>query len=151
MALSFQVESVDSWVADARPLIHEHWQELGLDLDLAIDPDIDKMKLMEQAGAWFVMTARDAGALVGYLLAIVSPHLHYKSSKPMLIVDAYYVRPDVRNGAGARLLSFMEEFAKEKGAIKIYLSCKAHRDHSKLFEAMGYHLSDYAFIKRIGV
>jgi len=149
MALSFQIESIDCWIADARPLIFAHWQELGLDLDLAIDPDIEKMKLMEKMGLFFVLTARETDKLVGYLLALVSPHLHYKSSKPMLIVDAYYVTPEFRNGAGVRLLKFMEETAHQKGAIKIYLSCKVHRDHSKLFESLGYRLSDFAFIKRM--
>jgi len=49
-----------------------------------------------------------------------------------------------------QLLKFMEMFAREKKAIKIYLSCKVHKDHSRLFNALGYRLSDYAFTKRIG-
>ena len=67
----------------------------------------------------------------------------------MLIVDAYYVKPEFRQGTGLRLLKYMEEFARMRGAIKIYLSCKVHKDHSRLFQALGYRLSDYAFTKRL--
>lgn len=146
---TYQVEPVDSFVLEATPLIYEHWQELGLDLDLRGDPDFDKMSMLEKAGMWHVLTARHEGKLVGYLWALISPHLHYRNSGLMLIVDAYFVLPEYRRGTGLGLLKFMEAYAHEKKAIKIYLTCKVHKDQSKLFEALGYRLSDYAFTKRI--
>lgn len=149
MPLSLQIETVSKWANEAMPLVFKHWQELGLDLDLKIDPDVQKMQLLEDAGLWSVITVRDREKMVGYVLAIISTHLHYKSSSPMLIVDAYYVLPEYRRGAGVRLFKYMEELAKSRGCIKIYLSCKVHRDHSKIFQGLGYKLSDYAFIKRI--
>lgn len=148
--MQFQVEAVAQWAADAPDLYCKHWQELGLDLDLKIDPDIEKMTILEKAGAFTVVTAREDGRLVGYLLAVVSTHLHYRSSPKMFIVDAYYILPEFRNGTGVRMFRFAEKLAHSLGAIKIYLSCKVHKDHSKLFTALGYRLSDYAFIKRIG-
>ena len=147
--LTFQVETVDEWARDAGEIYREHWKELGLDLDLEIAPDIEKMRIMESVGVWKVIAARSGGRLVGYVLAVFSPHLHYRTSPPMFIVDAYYIAPEFRNGDGAKMLIFAEELAKSLGAIKIYLSCKVHQDHSALFTALGYRLSDYAFIKRI--
>ena len=149
MNVTLQTESVKDWAKDAMPLVEKHWQELGLDLDLEIAPDIAKMEMLEQAGIWKVITARQDAKLVGYVLAILSTHLHYRTSPPMFIVDAYYVLPEARRGTGARLLRFAEHLAKSAGAIKIYLSCKVHKDHTTLFKALGYRLSDYAFIKRV--
>jgi hypothetical protein len=149
MNCTYQLETVDNWYADAKPLYEKHWQELGLDLDLKIDPDVDKMRLMEQNGMFTVITVRNAGRLVGYLLAVVSNHLHYRSSPKMFIVDAYYVLPEFRQGTGTKLFKFAEHIAQTLGTIKIYLSCKVHKDHSRLFKTLGYRLSDYAFIKRI--
>src|SRR6185312_6140780 len=147
--LSFQIESVEQWASEAAPLYGKHWRELGLDLDLEIAPDIEKMKVMESLGIFTVITARQEGKLIGYLLAVVSTHLHYRTSPRMFIIDAYYILPEFRKGAGAKLLKFAEHTAKKLGAIKMYLSCKVHEDHSDLFRALGYRLSDYAFIKRI--
>lgn len=149
MNCTFQLESVERWAADAKPLYIKHWRELGLDLDLEIAPDIEKMRVMEQVGLFIVITVRSAGELVGYLLAVVSTHLHYRTSPRMFIVDAYYIVPEFRKGVGVKLFKFAEHIAKELGTIKMYLSCKVHKDHSKLFTALGYRLSDYAFIKRI--
>lgn len=146
---TFQIEPVESFVLEATPLVYAHWQELGLDLDLRGDPDFDKMALLEKMGFWHILTARNNGKLVGYLWALLAPHLHYRNSGLMLIVDAYYVAPEYRRGTGLALLKFMESFAHEKRAIKVYLTCKVHRDQSKLFTAMGYRLSDYCFVKRI--
>jgi hypothetical protein len=147
--LSFQTEHVEQFEPEVMPLLINHWQELGLDLDLEAAPDFAKMVMLENAGMWHILTVRDGKKLVGYLWALLTPHLHYKNSGPMLIVDAYYVVPEYRNGAGLRMLTFMESFARKMGAIKIYLSCKVHQDHSELFKRMGYRLSDYAFTKRI--
>lgn len=147
--MTVQVESVEAWERDAQELLRGHWEELGLDLDLPLDPDIEKMKVLESLGMWKVLTVRDDGKMVGYLLGLFSTHLHYKSSPKMFIVDAYYICPEARRGAGVKMLKFMESKAKELGAIKIYLTCKVHRDHSQLFLALGYRLSDYAFTKRI--
>lgn len=146
---TFQLESVEEWASEAKDLIYAHWQELGMDLDLEIAPDFAKMKALEDLGMFHVITVRDDGRLVGYLLALVSQHFHYRTSPPMLIVDAYYVSPECRSGAGVKLVRFTESFAHRLGAIKIYFSCKVHRDHTRLFQALGYQLSDYAFVKRI--
>jgi GNAT superfamily N-acetyltransferase len=148
--ITFQLETIDQWRTDAAPLLYDHWQELGLDTDLKNDINFDHLRKLEAAGMWLTMTARDGDKLVGYVAALFSKHLHYTSSGQMLIVDMYYVAPEYRRGTGVKLLAFMEATARAKNAIKIYLSCKVHRDHSKLFVRMGYRLSDYAFTKRIG-
>lgn len=147
--LTIQVESIKSWYDDAVPLIYDHWQELGLDTDLKGDINTEALKTLEKMGIASVITVRDDGRMAGYLLAIHTPHLHYQSSPPMYIVDMYYIAPEYRKGAGVMLFKFMESYAKKLGCIKLYLSCKVHKDHSRLFEALGYRLSDCAFTKRI--
>lgn len=146
---TFQVESVEDWASESKELVYAHWQELGLDLDLEIAPDFAKMKAMEDAGMFKVITVREDGRMGGYLLAVVSVHLHYRNAPKMLIVDAYYVSPECRSGTGVKLVRFTEDVAHRLGAIKIYFSCKVHKDHTQLFQALGYRLSDYAFTKRI--
>lgn len=149
MPLSFQIEPSAKWYDEAKPLIYAHWQELGLDTDLEGDIDIHALTILEETGQCSLITARKDGELIGYLLAFHRPHLHYKSSPPVFIVDMYYISPPYRSGAGVRLFMFMQDYAKRIGCIKIYLSCKVHEDHSKIFEALGFKLSDYAFVKRI--
>lgn len=149
MPLAIQIDDMRRWYDDAKDLIYDHWQELGLDTDLKGDVDVDTLATLEESGGASVITARDDGRIVGYLLAIHRPHLHYKSSPPVFIVDMYYIAPEYRHGLGVRLLMFMQHYAKKIGCIKLYLSCKVHKDHSELFKKLGFKLSDYAFVKRI--
>lgn len=150
MPLSIQIESIEKWHEEARPtLIDDHWKELGLDLDLKGDINIEALKKMEAAGIASVITVRKDGWMIGYLMGIHCPHLHYHTSPPMFIVDMYYIVPKHRNGAGVRMFKFLEHYAKQIGCIKIYNSTKVHKDHSALFEKLGYKLSDHVFTKRI--
>lgn len=146
---TLQIEPVEEWASESKDLVYAHWQELGRDLDLEIAPDFEKMKILESLGMFKVITAREEGQLVGYLLAVVNTHLHYRTSPPMFIVDAYFISPESRSGTGTKLFLYSESVAKKLGAIKIYASCKVHKDHSKFFNALGYQLSDFAFTKRI--
>lgn len=149
MPLSIQTETVDQWFHDAIPLLYDHWQELGLDTDLKGDVNTDILRVLEQNKALALITVRDEENLVGYLVAIVNPHLHYRSSPPMFIVDMYYIVPKYRRGAGVRMFKFAEDQARKLGCIKFYLSCKVHKDHTALFEGLGFRLSDFAFTKRL--
>lgn len=149
MPVSIQIETVESWFKDATPLIYDHWQELGMDTDLKGDVNTDALSKLEAAGSCTVITVRDGDAIVGYLMAIHYPHLHYQSSPPVFVVDMHYVKPAYRAINGVRLFKFAENYAKKIGCIKIYLSCKVHQDHSEFFRALGYRPSDYVFIKRI--
>lgn len=146
--LKIQVEDIESWYKEAKPLIYNHWQELGLDTDLKGDVNIEALCMLEKTGIASVLVVREDDKMAGYLLAIHTPHLHYKSSPPMYIVDMYYIAPEYRKGAGVMLFKFAEDYAKKLGCIKMYLSCKVHKDHSRLFEALGFTLSDFAFTKR---
>jgi N-acetylglutamate synthase-like GNAT family acetyltransferase len=146
---TFQVERVEVWESECEKLVYEHWQELGLDLDLEIAPNFEAMKQLESMGMFKVITVREDGRMVGYLLAVINTHLHYRTSPKMFIVDAYWISPECRNGTGVKLFKYVEEVAKSLDCIKIYASFKIHKNHSRFFELLGYGQSDIAVTKRI--
>lgn len=147
--ISFQQEQFASFVKDAQPLFEQHYSELALDQDkIKLSLDLSKYEKAERDGYLFVFTARDAGELFGYYTAGLLPHLHYANAGTMASTDMYWIHPDYRRGMlGAKFLMAIENALREKGITKIYISCKAHHDLTKLFQALGYHLSDYMFTK----
>jgi len=78
-------------------------------------------------------------------MGLILRHFHYWNAGVMCWVDNYFLLPEYRNGNGARMLGFFRQRLKHMGVIKWHLSCKAHRDHSALFRAMGLKLSDHVF------
>lgn len=152
MPLTFQVESFDSWMRDVEPLIYPHWKELTLDKDICDDPwpDEAKFRQAEKEGTLLIVTARDDGKLAGYWVGALLPHLHYRNCGLMLHTDMYFLDQRYRVAAnGIRLLQEVQRIGKGRGAVKFYISCKAHEDHTRIFEAMGMRKTDYVFTRRL--
>jgi GNAT superfamily N-acetyltransferase len=148
----FAVESWPDFWRDAEgALIYRHYQELALHQgQIPLSPDVEKYEAADKLGMAHIVTVRHEGKLVGYFIAAIIGHLHYKNAGPMATTDIYYLSPEFRTGGiGLKMLLFLEESLKAKGVVKIYLSTKAHQDHGPLFEALGYQLSDRVFTKLV--
>lgn len=97
-----------------------------------------------------IVTARDRGRLVGYWVGALLPHMHYPEAGEMAHTDMYFLDPRYRTGGnGIRLIDMAEQEARKRGAVKFYISCKIHEDHTRMLEAMGFRKTDYVFTKRL--
>lgn len=126
-----------------------HWDDLALDKLLFVrDLDHEKYFQMDQLGMLHIVTARDDGKLVGYIICFVMPHIHYKSSGLVALADMYFILKEYRQGGlGVRMFRYMEAGLKFRGVIRAHMSCKLHENHTKLFEGMGWTLTDLTFSK----
>lgn len=139
-------------MGDVEPLIYPHWKELTIDKDICDDPwpDEAKFREVESQGRLLIITARADGQLVGYWVGALLDHLHYRNMGLTCYTDMYFLSPRYRVAAnGVKLLAMAEAEARKLGAVKFYLSCKVHEDHSELFEAMGFRKTDFMFTKRL--
>jgi|SRR5579864_809106 len=145
--ITFQVESLASWAKDLEPLAPLHYKELSLD---GFKPLLktDKYLEFENMGILNIITARDDGKMIGYYFVAIIPHLHYAEAGLMGFTDMYFLHPEYRKGTiGIRFIQFVEQVLKGKGAVKIYVSCKVHRDLQPFWEGCGYRFSDKMFTK----
>ncbi len=147
--LSFQVERWAEFWRDCQELLPIHWNELALDKDtIALGVDDKRFATIDEQGLLHILTVRSRGEMVGYYLAIVMPHLHYKDAGLMAFTDMYFLHPDYRKGLnGITFLKEAERTLKERGVVKMYISHKVHLDHTKLFDRLGWKMSDKAFTK----
>lgn len=148
----YQVERWADFVVDGEKIFPEHYKELALDQSkIKLDVDYERYEKADADGNGLIVTARSDGKLIGYYIAMILPHLHYKSAGKMSYPDVYYILPEFRTGGvGAKLIMALEIALKAVGVVKIYQSCKVHQDHSALFEALGYKKSDIVLTKYIG-
>lgn len=117
---------------------------------IALDVDADRFKVIDDQGLLHILTARFNGWMVGYYIAIVMPHLHYKSAGIMAFTDMFYILPQYRNGGnGVKLFTEAERTLRDRGVKKAYISTKVHQDHTEIFERLGWKLSDKSFIKML--
>ena len=136
-----------AFVEELKELFPLHYEELCVTKDFPLVPDYDAYKRLADAGMLRCITVRADEELIGYIIFIVQPHLHYMTCKTAF-EDIYYVRPDFRKGrVGIRLFKYAEEVLKAIGVNRVIMHTKIHMDNSKLFEYLGYKWTDKLFTK----
>lgn len=149
--ITFAVE--DWFEVRGQMAIHwpEHWAEVALNKDtIPLDPDFDSYDMHANSGVLHIVVARKQGAVVGYHVSIVRPHLHYRRSLSAF-TDVYYVAPQYRTGrTPLRLFEFVEKTLKARGVQKIFTGTKLSLDAGPLFKHMGWTPTETLFTKYIG-
>jgi L-amino acid N-acyltransferase YncA len=145
--------AVERWrdlKAEMLPLLQRHWREIALNHEaVPLDIDHERYDALDEGGALHIVTVRRAGVLIGYHVAIVSTHLHYKSTLHG-ITDVYYIAPEARHGVtGMRLFQWVEREMKALGVRKLFTATKLHLDQGALFEHLGYQPVERLYAKII--
>src|SRR4051812_26390781 len=97
--MEFQCESYAGVLEEIKPLLDLHWNEIASHKErFLLEPDWKKYEALANNGVMRIFTARENGALIGYAIFFVTPHLHYKK---MIIAknDITYLCPDFRKGS----------------------------------------------------
>lgn len=146
--ITFHVEPWCEFKRDAAYLWPKHWEEVAVNRDkIKLDVDYAQYDAMDAQGSLCVIAARSAGAIVGYWIGVIRPHLHYASSLTAF-TDIYFVdKPFRKLGAGQQLFAFVEQELRRRGVQKIFTATKLHLDHSALFKASGYSETEVVFTK----
>jgi N-acetylglutamate synthase-like GNAT family acetyltransferase len=146
--LVFAQEAWPDVVDEMKPLFVRHWQEIGVDRDVVLmDMDYEMYDKYHEIGYLKIVTVREAGKLVGYCMALLCTHLHYRSTL-FGLGDLYYIAPEHRKGsAGLRMFMEMEKLMRSLGAKKLTTITKMHHDLSPMFEKLGWKSVEKTFSK----
>ena len=147
--LTFAIEKFSQCAHELAPVFGEHWREIALDKDkIKLAPWWERYASIDDQGMLHLLIMRIDGQLVGYYMAYILPHMHYRDSGLQAVTDAYFILPKHRKGgAGAKLLKEMERTLKKRGCVRVYISTKVHQDHGPLFEKMGFLFTDKMYTK----
>lgn len=150
-SVSFAIEPLSALeTPEAAALFDAHWREIGQERDLLeLDPDWDLFRKAEASGQLLIVTARDnAGALVGYVLAFVRRHPHYR---PICgFEDSHFLRADMRGqGNGKAMLKFASDAMRDRGARVAFIHGKLEHDHRSMLEEIGFRPLDFIYVKRL--
>lgn len=148
--ITFQKESYFHCMAELRPLLVKHAEELSPHKGkYPLFPKVEILSLLQDIGRLHIMTARDDGKIIGYCSFLEGESLHYEGVNNFE-VDAFYLLKEYRKGlTGYKLLKEAHEMCKREGATHIIQKCKVSADLSKLFERMGFTKIEYTFMKEV--
>ena len=135
------------FIEELRLILPEHYDELCVTKDFPLDPDYEAYGRLCVAGMLKCITCRVDDMLVGYAIFVVNPHLHYKSCRTAF-EDIYFLKKEFRQGrTGIRLFQYAEDALRNAGVHRIIMHTKLHMDNSRLFEYLGYKMTDKLFTK----
>jgi GNAT superfamily N-acetyltransferase len=152
MDLTFQAEPFSPALLDEmQPYFHAHWKEIALLQDkIPLDPDWGKYEEVNRQGKLHILTARDGTKLVGYHVAFIDPHHHYKSTL-FATTDIFYLAPEYRKGAnGIKLFARLEEELRKIGVKKMVTITKLHSNVGPIFQRLGWTHVENTFTKWLG-
>ena len=113
---------------------------------IPLDINFDQYILQEKNGYLHLFTARNNKELIGYILGFIRPHSHNKVLT--YFNDCYYVKNKYRNnGIGTEFFKQQENDLNKLNVKRIIQFTKLHNSHQKLFESLGYTLSDIVVTK----
>ena len=156
--ITYLVEPWSLIRSEIAQLWQRHYDELVSDKDkIPLAPDYRQYQEHATSGALHIVTARSDGQLIGYVFAIVRPHLHYATTL-CGFWDLYYVTPEHRKGLGLSLVGHpgvalfreAEKSLRARGVKKMFSGTKMWRDASHIFEYLGWVETERLFTKWIG-
>ncbi len=145
--ITYHDEDPTVFFKELAPILPAHYEELCVTKDFSLEPDFAAYDRLHKAGFLRAVTCRSNEELVGYIIFIIQPHLHFCSCITAF-EDLYYVKKEHRKGrTGIRLFQYAEKVLKEAGVKRIIMHTKVHMDNSRLFEYLGYKNTDKLFSK----
>jgi hypothetical protein len=150
--MTYEHESYSAISEEIRPLLRRHWEAIANDKEaVPLDVDEEKYRALDSAGLLVIITARVDGRLVGYIAAILSPHLHYRSTL-FATFDVFWMEPEFRSGLnGVGLFTRMLLQLKAAGVVKVVGQSKvgSGRDVSAIYRALGFEQAEILYTRTI--
>lgn len=139
--LTTQLEGIAQAMAEAAPLMEEHYQELSGHRahGFPVAPLVGQYLAREARGELLCVTLRDAGKLVGYYVGVVAPGMHYGTCLT-LATDLFWVAKSHRGHfGGPKLFKAVLAEAKRRGVKVMFAAHKlAVPEAGRLFTILGF-------------
>ena len=146
-SIVYASEDLSEFVDELQHILNEHYDELCVTKDFPLLPDYEAYGRLTVNNMLRCITCRAEGNLIGYVMFIVQPHLHYMTCKTAF-EDLYFVKKEFRRGRiGIKLFQYAEDVLRQEGVNRIIMHTKIHLDNSRLFEYLGYKHTDKLYTK----
>ena len=136
--------------SDVHELFHSHWKEIATNKDmLVLNPDYSRYRKLIERDMLVVISARDGGKIIGYIIIMVDNHAHYKTVKVSL-EDIHFIDPKYRHqGIGRGMILAAEEVLRKRGVQLATMRVKLHSDHGPLLQELGYSPLETIYAKEL--
>ncbi len=135
--VEFAFERMDEARPGVEAVIPAHWAEFG---DSALDckPNWQIYKAFDSRGALVVVTARDEGVLVGYMIGLIYPHQSATDYSIAQVPTYFVVERPGRALILSRMVDLMLQTLASRGVYKIDAWTTSKQSAGRLWEQKGF-------------
>lgn len=147
--ITIQKEWFLNTMKELAPLFDDEWQEVsaGKETKQELNPAWEKFMQIESSGMLHLLTARVDGKLIGYLMTIIHPHLHF-ADVIYGFVDGFYVKPEYRDaGVVESLIGDNEDMLRSAGIGRIRMDAQPDMWLYKELKKLHYERTEFVFMK----
>ena len=148
---SFTVERFSQVRQEAAALFHEQYALMDCDRDaIPLDPDYDELDAACAMGRLLFITCRCEGAMVGYYLAVIRPHILSRHSLTSFQIGFYIVPAHRSGGKAVSMLALAIREVRSRGVQRMYGSANLEYQggrFGRLLELAGFRPIETAFSK----
>ena len=149
--ITTSLETLDQCLEEMKPLLGEHWKELGIFQEtMPLDPRYDVYFAREAIGELIMPILRKDGKIIGYWPTFIAPGLHYGSTLTATM-DILYIHPEHRgDNSGRMLFEFLKAELIRRGVSVWYAGSKNHKQIEWFFKMLGFEPIEQYFAMWIG-
>jgi hypothetical protein len=152
--ITAHIEPFMAGVPELKNLLGTHYEELALNKDkVPLKPQWHVYENHEANGRLVYVTLREQGELIGYIINIVAPGLHYETCLTS-IMDILFVKPDRRDASAKGVLLMLDTLEAElrrRGVQRWFMGTKLHKDIGAIFKRRKFEAVEMTYSKWIGV
>lgn len=155
--LTYQIERFTELRGEGDELFAKHWGEASADKSMLLNINWPIYEALENSELLLTVTARREGDLVGYVVYVVSSHLHY-AQHIVAEQDVIFLDPSCRAGwIGPRMIKAAELILASKGVDRVTARVKLHvrgrrgrvGDLQPVYRRLGYRAVETVMTKRL--
>ena len=136
-------------ISDLEQLPHLYRQNYNGETDAHTDVKgmIKKFKQLQKNKDYVFVSAVESEKLIGFCEGVLNYEI-IENQRPVLTIWNMRVLPQYRRkGVGKRIMAFLEDFAKEKNAVGVFLGCDSENTMAQNFyKKLGYR-EDFGYFK----
>lgn len=136
-------------INELQALLPAHYDELSEHrlAGIPLDPQYSLYLARAEAGQVIYVALREAGSLVGYLVAFVAPGMHYRTCLTST-ADIFYVQPGTRGKSGG--MALFDAWKRECGhrgvkLMQIGMKCRHAEFAGALIRSAGFEQAEIMF------
>jgi len=125
-----------------------HWEEVSSNKHYQVDLNWPVYEHLQSLNRLRIQVLFVNGEPEGYFVSVLAEHMHYRTML-QCVTDLFYISQPYRAHYTLRLFRFMEQVARESGAVRVNITYKVYKALAPIMKRLGYTPLEIVAVKHL--